>query len=64
MARPNRLGATLNVNVAMPEMLYDRIQSEVRRQQTVRPGASISMSEVIRTGMIEWLNADDGDNDE
>jgi hypothetical protein len=55
MGRPNRLGNYLSVHVSVPETLYDLIQDEMKKRQQQRPGSSISMSEVIRSLLMEGL---------
>ncbi len=48
MGRPNRLGDMLSVHLSLPEKIYDDLQLAVRRRQQARPGASITLSEVVR----------------
>jgi hypothetical protein len=55
MGRPNRLGNYLSVHVSIPETLYDLLQDEVKRRSQQRPGASISLSEVVRSILMDNL---------
>lgn len=45
----------MRVNDGLLERLEER-QGEMQRD---RPGAVITMSEVVRTGLIHWLDGDD-----
>ena len=54
-----RSGPTTELYVRVNDGLLERLEERQGEMQRDRPGAVITMSEVVRTGLIHWLDGDD-----
>ncbi len=54
-----RSGPTTEIYIRVNDGLLERLEGRQEAMQRERPGAVITMSEVVRTGLIRWLGEDE-----